>query len=193
VATAASLAEGNHDHDHQGLDWLLESVPGTPGTDYPIYSQDALGGFTFDCNGQVEGGYYADPASQCQAFHVCIPDGQGSLGTQSFLCPNGTIFNQEYFICDWWFNFDCSQAAALYSRNDEVAREREQATQAQASNQQNSYAKPAAAASNQQNTYAKPAAAAPQVNRAPAQPAQNNYNDNQQQQQQPAGQPSYSG
>jgi len=40
----------------QGLDWLLESVPGTPGTDYPIYSQDQLGGFPFECNGQVEGG-----------------------------------------------------------------------------------------------------------------------------------------
>ena len=26
----------------------------------------------------------------------------------SFLCPNGTLFNQQYFICDWWFNVDCS-------------------------------------------------------------------------------------
>ena len=25
-----------------------------------------------------------------------------------FLCPNGTLFNQQYFICDWWFNVDCS-------------------------------------------------------------------------------------
>ena len=21
----------------------------------------------------------------------------------------GTLFNQQYFICDWWFNVDCSQ------------------------------------------------------------------------------------
>ena len=61
-------------------------------------------------------GYYADPSAQCQAFHVCIPDGLGGLGTQSFLCPNGTIFNQEYFICDWWFNFDCSQVRTKNNR-----------------------------------------------------------------------------
>ena len=30
----------------------------------------------------------------------------------SFLCPNGTIFNQEYFTCDWWFNVDCADSAA---------------------------------------------------------------------------------
>lgn len=43
-------------HDHQGLDWLLESVPGQPGTDYPIYSQEQLGGFQFDCGNLIEGG-----------------------------------------------------------------------------------------------------------------------------------------
>ena len=87
-------------------------------------------------------GYYADTASDCQVFHVCVPDALGGLGTQSFLCPNGTVFNQEYFICDWWFNFDCSQAQGLYSRNDEVAAERDQATLAQASNVQNTYSQP---------------------------------------------------
>ena len=51
-----SASQGQH--DHQGLDWLLESVPGTPGTDYPIYGQEALSSFQFDCNSQVEGGEY---------------------------------------------------------------------------------------------------------------------------------------
>ena len=37
----------------------------------------------------------------------------------------GTIFNQNYFICDWWFNFDCAEAENLYSKNDEIAAERE--------------------------------------------------------------------
>ena len=73
---------------------------------------------------------------------MCIPDGLGGLGTQSFLCPNGTVFNQEYFICDWWFNFDCSQATGLYSRNDEVAAERERASLAQSSNIRNTYVQP---------------------------------------------------
>jgi hypothetical protein len=31
----------------------------------------------------------------------------------------------QYFICDWWFNFDCSEAAALAeSKNAEIAAER---------------------------------------------------------------------
>ena len=90
-------------------------------------------------------GYYADPEANCQAFHICIDNGRGGLTKHSFLCPNGTIFNQEYFICDWWFNFDCSQAQGLYSRNDEVAADRESASQAQASNIQNSYSEPAQA------------------------------------------------
>ena len=59
-----------------------------------------------------------------QAFHFCaLGDVDGSLITYSFLCPNGTIFNQQYFICDWWFNVDCSLAEGLYSLNDEIAAE----------------------------------------------------------------------
>ena len=38
-----------------------------------------------------------------------------------FLCPNGTIFNQEEFVCDWWFNVDCTQADTFYFLNIEVA------------------------------------------------------------------------
>merc|ERR1719507_867081 len=38
---------------------------------------------------------------------------------------DGTLLNQNYFICDWWFNFDCSTAEDLYSLNDEIAAERE--------------------------------------------------------------------
>ena len=70
-------------------------------------------------------GYYADPEAECQAFHICTADGAGGLAQYSFLCPNGTLFNQNYFICDWWFNFDCSTAEDLYSLNDEIAAERD--------------------------------------------------------------------
>ena len=38
-----------------------------------------------------------------QVFHICaLADPSGRLYTYSFLCPNGTVFNQRYFICDWW-------------------------------------------------------------------------------------------
>ena len=73
-------------------------------------------------------GYYADPEAECQVFHICTADGQGGLAKYSFLCPNGTIFNQNYFICDWWFNFDCAEAEGLYSLNDEIAAERDAAS-----------------------------------------------------------------
>ena len=66
-------------------------------------------------------GYYSDPEAECQAFHICTADGAGGLAKYSFLCPNGTLFNQNYFICDWWFNFDCATAEELYSLNDEIA------------------------------------------------------------------------
>ncbi|XP_040566594.1 uncharacterized protein [Lepeophtheirus salmonis] len=115
--TAANTAEGD------ALSMLEKSVPGIPGEDYPIFAEVPESGF--ECEGQVDGGYYADPEAQCQVFHICTADGAGSLAKYSFLCPNGTIFNQNYFICDWWFNFDCAEAEGLYSKNDEIAAERE--------------------------------------------------------------------
>merc|ERR1711971_509833 len=103
------------------LDMLQNAIPGVPGEDYPIYAEVPESGFT--CDGQVDGGYYSDPEAECQVFHICTADGAGGLAKYSFLCPNGTLFNQNYSICDWWFNFDCSTAADLYSLNDEYAAE----------------------------------------------------------------------
>merc|ERR1711936_1386527 len=102
---------------------LEENIPGVPGDDYPIYAQ--VPDTSFICDGLVEGGYYADPEAECQVFHICGNDGNGGLTKYSFLCPNGTIFQQQYFVCDWWFNVDCSLAESLYFVNEEVAAERE--------------------------------------------------------------------
>merc|ERR1719367_590670 len=142
--TAASDASG-------ALDMLQNAIPGVPGEDYPIFAEVPESGFT--CDGQVDGGYYSDPEAECQAFHICTADGAGGLAKYSFLCPNGTLFNQNYFICDWWFNFDCSEAEDLYSLNDEYAAERS-ALDASASDAQSSYAAPDAAAD---TGYAAPA------------------------------------
>ena len=55
--------------------------------------------FIFDVSG-----YYADPEMGCQAYHVCLLDPSGgSMYPTSFLCPNGTLFQQQIFNCDWWY------------------------------------------------------------------------------------------
>jgi len=105
-----------------GAGSLEEAIPGVPGDDYPILSE--VPETSFLCDGQADGGYYADPEAECQAFHICANDGNGGLTKYSFLCPNGTLFQQQYFVCDWWFNVDCSLAEQFYSLNDEIAAER---------------------------------------------------------------------
>lgn len=35
----------------------------------------------------------------CQVVHMCQAGGV----QDSFLCPNGTIWNQEKFACQWWY------------------------------------------------------------------------------------------
>ena len=49
---------------------------------------------SFSCDGRAYG-YYADPATNCQVFHICLGDGDIKW---SFLCPNQTIFNQVEFM-----------------------------------------------------------------------------------------------
>ena len=114
---------GSGSSSGSGSGSLEDAIPGVPGDDYPIFAE--VPETSFLCDGQVEGGYYADVETDCQAFHICASDGQDGLTKYSFLCPNGTLFNQEFFVCDWWFNVDCSLAEQLYSRNDEIAAERE--------------------------------------------------------------------
>merc|ERR1712066_116313 len=99
---------------------LAETIPGEPGEDYPIFAFPP--DTSFLCSGRVQG-YYADPEADCQTFHVCANLGDGDLTKYSLLCPNGTLFNQQYFICDWWFNVDCSLSESLYSLNEDIAAE----------------------------------------------------------------------
>lgn len=123
---AASDESALSDEAVDPLAMLMKSVPGIPGEDYPIFAEAPE--TEFSCEGQVNGGYYADSEAQCQVFHICAANAEGGLAKYSFLCPNGTIFNQEYFICDWWFNVDCSEAEALAAeRNAAIASEREAA------------------------------------------------------------------
>ena len=58
---------------------------------------------------------YADVEARCQVWHQCYAD-----RSWAFLCPNGTIFNQEIFTCVWWFDFDCSTAESFFDLNNDL-------------------------------------------------------------------------
>ncbi|XP_064085428.1 mucin-2-like [Macrobrachium nipponense] len=73
------------------------------GPDYPTLRTIPKTGF--DCASKDFGGYYADPETNCQVFHVCW--GRRSA---SFLCPEGTLFNQQILVCDWAYNVQCSSS-----------------------------------------------------------------------------------
>ncbi|XP_064086274.1 U-scoloptoxin(01)-Cw1a-like [Macrobrachium nipponense] len=81
----------------------------------------------FDCQGRKYG-YYADPANNCQIFHICYPytDPLGVVTTRffSFLCGQGTIFDQATLTCNFpQFSHPCESATNLYNINDYFNRE----------------------------------------------------------------------
>lgn len=96
---------------------------GVPGRDYPTYAFPP--DTSFRCQDQRFPGYYADPEARCQVFHIC----QTGNRKDSFLCPNGTLFNQEFLVCDWWNHVDCARAREFYSINEVIQRAMEEATQ----------------------------------------------------------------
>nr|XP_033326135.1 flocculation protein FLO11-like isoform X1 [Megalopta genalis] len=99
-------------------EWLKGAgVTGQPGVDFPALT--TIPATSFSCRG-LKGGYYADLETNCQVFHIC--DNGRKI---SFLCPNGTIFQQSQLICDWWFKVDCSKSAELYEQSSEQLLEEE--------------------------------------------------------------------
>ncbi|XP_043255805.1 mucin-3A, partial [Colletes gigas] len=99
-------------------EWLKGAgVTGQPGVDFPALT--TIPATSFSCRG-LKGGYYADLETNCQVFHIC--DNGRKI---SFLCPNGTIFQQSQLICDWWFKVDCSKSAELYEQSSEQLIEEE--------------------------------------------------------------------
>ena len=75
------------------IEKLVKHVPGVPGEDYPIFPLPP--DTSFLCEVQPVEGYYADPEADCQLYHVCSDSGDGKYVKFDFLCPNGTVFNQE--------------------------------------------------------------------------------------------------
>lgn len=90
---------------------ILNIFSGRPGTDYPVLGTVPY--TNFYCDEQPYPGFFADPETRCQTWHYCDLDGRQT----TFLCPNGTQFNQAVFICDWWFNVRCDLSTRLYAIN----------------------------------------------------------------------------
>ncbi|XP_008467614.1 uncharacterized protein LOC103505084, partial [Diaphorina citri] len=109
-----SLTFNNHYPGNIHTQTYDGSTPGRPGVDYPILSQ--IPQTQFDCKTQRYKGFFGDPETDCQVWHYCDLNG----GQASFLCPNGTIFNQVALTCDWWFNVQCNSTAQLYVLNERL-------------------------------------------------------------------------
>ena len=61
---------------------------------------------------------YADSEAFCQMYHMCVSSTGGSYKKFSFLCPNGTMFDQDKLACNRWFDVDCSQDTIDVRRGD---------------------------------------------------------------------------
>lgn len=108
-ASAPLLVRRKQKEDKQDL----SKIPGVPGHDFPIYR--SVPPTSFSChNVPAVPGMYANPETGCQAYHVCNDGRDGEQGS-SFLCSNGTLFNQELFACDWWYNVSSMTTYCLYS------------------------------------------------------------------------------
>ena len=108
LALLLALTPSSHQQEQ------ISPIPGAPGRDYPDFTKVPKTSFT--CAG-LSPGFYADPEGECQVYHHCTHGSAKPSFTR--LCPIGTLYSQQYFTCDWWFNVDCSVAEDFYSLNDE--------------------------------------------------------------------------
>jgi len=92
----------------------MRPIPGEAGVDYPVYN--SVPDTNFQCSNLDYPGIFTDTESNCQAFYMCQPNGEST----AFLCPNGTMFNQQYFVCDWWYNLDCAAQPDFFNLNQIV-------------------------------------------------------------------------
>ncbi|CAD7004812.1 unnamed protein product [Ceratitis capitata] len=101
------------------------------GVDYPAY-ESVPKGLSFKCRNRLPG-YYADTETRCQVWHWCLHSGH----QYSFICPNGTVFNQAVRVCDWWTNVNCPVAEQfLLSQQRQNSQIQQQAKQQQQRQQQ---------------------------------------------------------
>ncbi|XP_077497146.1 uncharacterized protein LOC144107821 isoform X1 [Amblyomma americanum] len=82
-------------------------------------NKHAVAQTSFTCQDKVAGGVYADPETDCQLFHICVPIGKGKLLDYGLLCDEGTAFNQESGTCDEKDSFSCARSLQ-FTRTDKT-------------------------------------------------------------------------
>uniref|UniRef100_A0A182FHB9 Uncharacterized protein n=1 Tax=Anopheles albimanus TaxID=7167 RepID=A0A182FHB9_ANOAL len=97
---------------------LRAALPGEPDVDYPILG--SIPSTAFSCENRPQG-YYADVETRCQVFRVCANTDASGRGF-AFLCPNGTLFNQRFLVCDWYMNVRCEASPDFYHLNQDIGR-----------------------------------------------------------------------
>ncbi|XP_066986763.1 dr1-associated corepressor homolog [Macrobrachium rosenbergii] len=75
-------------------------------------------------------GYYADQDNSCRVFHICNPylfsDGEVQTYQYSFMCGEGTIFDQNEMTCKAEYDATpCQEAQNFYFRNEQFGRPEE--------------------------------------------------------------------
>ncbi|XP_076034950.1 uncharacterized protein LOC143021399 [Oratosquilla oratoria] len=98
----------------------------------PSGSSSRLGSVdtSFQCTGRPYG-YYADQGNNCRVFHVCnphaFPDGRGDTTQYSFICGEGSIFDQNELTCvEEYAALPCSEASNYYFRNEDFTKTQNQ-------------------------------------------------------------------
>ncbi|XP_064099785.1 uncharacterized protein DDB_G0292186-like [Macrobrachium nipponense] len=69
-------------------------------------------------------GYYADQDNSCRVFHICNPylfsDGEVQTYQYSFMCNEGSIFDQSEMVCKAEYEATpCQEAQNFYFKNEE--------------------------------------------------------------------------
>jgi len=90
--------------------------PAQPADNLPIIIGRGIPATGFRCGDHKFSGIFADTQTGCKMFHFCESNGMNS----TFFCPPQTLFNQRFFVCDWYYNVDCSASESFYSLNKDI-------------------------------------------------------------------------
>jgi len=130
VGVASALPGSHHrskrqdDYDYES-DYAeqdeTEAALGLP-ADSSSIREEIVDEFTCDARPY---GYYADVANECQIFHICYPTvdafGEEEMYKWSFICPNGTIFDQSSLVCSFPLDaLPCEEAPNFFEGPESI-------------------------------------------------------------------------